>query len=462
MHDLRTIQEPAEVVAAGLESPAVRLSEIIAALSFALDLTEGQGMGHSIRACAIGMRLADVVGIDATQRSALFYAILLKDAGCSSNAARLAALFGADDRTLKHDHKLIDWSRGVPSAAYAIRHAAPGDNPWKRFTRVLAIGANAEMIGRDMIAVRCERGAAIAAKVGVPAAAAQAIRQLDEHWDGGGHPDGLRGTAISPLARIMGLAQTFEVFFSERGVDAAYAMARQRSGAWFEPALVRGLEAFEGDMAFWSSLGREDALGLADAYEPADGIVEADEARLDDIAEAFAWIIDAKSPYTYHHSEGVARIAVQVAGRLGFGAWELRELRRTALLHDIGKLAVSNAILDKPGRLTDEEMAVMRTHPRITFEILSRVARFQSLADVAAAHHERLDGTGYHRGLVGAMLSPAARVLAVADVCEALTAARPYRAAMPWDEVTAMLVKMAGTALCPVSVDALVAGGAGA
>ena len=140
-------------------------------------------------------------------------------------------------------------------------------------------------------------------------------------------------------------------------------------------------------------------------------------------------MIDAKSPFTSRHSERVAEIAVATATTLGFTDESLRDLRRAGLLHDIGKLAISNLILDKPGKLTVEEFEAVKRHPLVTEQILGRVSRFADIAGIAAAHHEKLDGSGYHRGIHGDELDPPARVLAVADIFEAMTADRPYRAA---------------------------------
>jgi putative nucleotidyltransferase with HDIG domain len=191
------------------------------------------------------------------------------------------------------------------------------------------------------------------------------------------------------------------------------------------------------------------------AFEPRDRVQTADSERLDRVAEAFALIIDAKSPYTGSHSVGVARIAVAVADVLGYGPRALRDLRRAALLHDIGKLGVSNLILDKPGKLTDEEWVQMRRHPELTVRILQRVGAFRGLAATAGAHHERLDGRGYHLGLRGEQLNRDTRILAVADVCEALTADRPYRRAMEPDQVRAIMRRDVGLAFCPEALGAL-------
>jgi len=200
----------------------------------------------------------------------------------------------------------------------------------------------------------------------------------------------------------------------------------------------------------------KDAGCSSNAQRPAPASVAADDETLGQIALAFAWVIDAKSPYTYEHSEGVSSIAEQIAARLGFAPADVIRLRHMALLHDIGKLAVPNRILDKPAALTPEEIRIVREHPRHSYQILSRVPIFDELALDASAHHERLDGRGYHLGLDRTRLSRSARVLAVADVTDALRADRPYRKGMPPDAVAQLLAKDRDTALCPDAVDAAV------
>jgi putative nucleotidyltransferase with HDIG domain len=204
-------------------------------------------------------------------------------------------------------------------------------------------------------------------------------------------------------------------------------MAVVRRGRWFDPALVDALLSMRTDTAFWQDFGRGHELARIAALEPPDCVLGGDEAYLDLVAEAFAKVIDAKSPWTYRHSTGVADVATSIGRMIGYGPEELRDLRRAALLHDLGKLAVSNLILDKPGRLTDAEMTIVRSHPGHTWQILNRVGCFRHLTEIAASHHERLDGNGYHRRIGSGALSTAARVLCTADICDALLATRPYR-----------------------------------
>ncbi len=434
----------------------VRLSEVVGALSYALDITEGQAAGHAARTAAIGMRIGAELGLVDEQRSALYYALLLKDLGCSSNSARLSTIFGADDLVLKHAYKLTEWTATRDAARYAFKYSVPGRGRLAKAWHMLMLGAREKGSARQMTQTRCERGADIARMLGLPAGASEAIRALDEHWDGHGLPYGLSGSGIPMLGRIACLAQTVDVFQHAFDVSTAYEMARARRGSWFDPVLVDCLSAFQMDAEFWHRVNSPDPLRAVRSLEPADRLVICDDARLDTVAEAFARVIDAKSPYTATHSSNVAEIALAMGRAMGMEEWELRTLRRAALLHDIGKLGVPNTILDKPGPLTAVEMEVMRQHTTTTFVILKKVARFRQFAATAAAHHERLDGNGYHLGLRGDELGRGARILAVADVTEAVSADRPYRAGMPVDEVFAIVRRLVAQGeLCPVAAEAL-------
>ena len=425
----------------------MRLSEVIAAMSASLDVTEGQPPGHAVRSAIVGMRLADGMGLGDEERSSLFYALLLKDAGCSTNASKVAALFGNDDHAVKHDRKLTDHHHPVASLRHLTRNTRPGASPLARGRQFLELVKHGSEGSRALTELRCERGADIARAVGLDEVTAAAIRGLDEHWDGRGYPSGAAGEDIPLLARILCLAQTVEVFHAAGGPRAALDVARDRRGTWFDPALVDLLLALEDDAALWRDLAAPDPRAVLGRFEPADLVVVADADRLDAIAQAFAMIVDAKSPYTARHSEGVARIADGIAARLGWDPAARRDLRRAGLLHDLGKLGVSNAILDKPGKLEPAEWQAIRRHPLLTAQLLGSVPVFRDIAMSAAAHHERLDGGGYHLGLPAEHLTPMARVLAVADVAEALSAERPYRGALPPDEVLAIMRPDAGAKL---------------
>jgi HD-GYP domain-containing protein (c-di-GMP phosphodiesterase class II) len=434
------------------EGAEIRYSEVLSALSFVLDLVEGQPQGHVLRSCLIGMAVAERLGLDEERRSALFYALLMKDAGCSSNASRVAALFGADDFGPKRALKTVDWSRLPDSVLYVARSVSPDAEIWSKARRFFAVGVAGPKAARELVGIRCERGAEISRLMGFPEETARAIRNLDEHWDGAGHPDGLRREGIPLLARICGLAQTAEVFFTAYGPRRAEEVVRSRRGRWFDPTLVDALLAEACDHGLWETLREGDLTQAVAGLEPRDRVLALTDERLDLTALAFARVIDAKSPFTYRHSEGVAEKVVAMSRRVGLPEPAVRDQMRAGLLHDIGKLGVSNRILDKPGRLTDAEFAEMKKHPALTLEALNRVSPFRSIAEVAASHHERLDGSGYHRGLTGDDLNAQARMLAVADVFDAMLQDRPYRSGMPVEQALAIIRRESGTKLCPGSV----------
>jgi HD-GYP domain-containing protein (c-di-GMP phosphodiesterase class II) len=407
---------------------------VIGALSYALDIAEGERPGHAVRSCLIGMRLAQEIELSSPERSDLFYALLLKDAGCSANANRMSGLFEADDRAAKATSKLVDWTDRRAALLWSLRTVAPGAGLRRRLEVLRGIRDEGD-VTRKFMEARCDRGAEIARMLFLTEETALAIRSLDEHWDGHGLPDGLRGEEIPLAARILCLSQTAEVFHAAGGLQAARVVAKRRRGRWFDPALVDAFLRTCRDRAFWATLEAPDVS----QWEPAEFALTGDEDRLDRIAEAFARVIDAKSPFTARHSQRVAEIAAGISSVLGFDPDERRSMRRAALLHDIGKLAISNRILDKPGRLTDEEFRAVKAHPVYTRQILARAPCFASLADLAANHHEKLDHSGYPRALGAPDLDLPMRILAVADVYEALTADRPYRGSMPVEQALSII-----------------------
>jgi putative nucleotidyltransferase with HDIG domain len=432
-----------------------RMSELVAAMTAALDLTTGQPQGHSVRSCFIGMRLAECLQLSAEDRSALYYALLLKDVGCSSNAAKMSYLFQADDRLVKRQGKLIDWTDTKEALRYTWNYAAPGKSLIEKMLCLAALARGGGESAKKIIEVRCQRGADIVRQLNLPEATAQAILSLDEHYNGKGYPRGLAGEEIPLLSRVMCLAQTVEVFFTAYGLESALDVAHGRRGEWFDPQLVGALQSLRDDSSFWQMLATGNVWKEIAAYEPREETLSADEAQIDRIAEAFAGVVDAKSPWTFQHSTRVAEIAVGVAGELGCSADAVRDIRRAALLHDLGKLGVSSLILDKPGKPTDAEFAEIRKHPDYSEQILRQVSAFAPLAEVAASHHERLDGRGYHRGKRGDEIDWATRILTVADICEAMTAKRPYRDAMPWWKVQEIMERDCGSGICPDSFAAL-------
>jgi HD-GYP domain-containing protein (c-di-GMP phosphodiesterase class II) len=433
----------------------IRLSELLGALSHALDLVEGQPPGHCVRCCWIGIHIGREIGLSESGIWELYYTLLLKDLGCSSNAARICQLYLTDDRTFKHGFKTIDGSSLAQALRFVMAHTGLKHGLTERFRALINVVQNGEKIAHEMIETRCQRGADIARMMRFSEGVALGIQGLDEHWNGGGLPAKAQRDAIPVYSRIALLAQVIDVFHTGEGAQAALREARHRAGTWFDPALVTAFERVAKLPEFWATLASDDLQTAIYALEPAQHVTVVDEDYLDDIAAAFAKVVDSKSPYTSGHSERVTLYTDMIAEQLGCSAEQRRWLKRAALLHDIGKLAVSNTILDKPGKLDAAEWEVIKSHPAHSEQILARIAAFRDLAPIAGRHHERLDGKGYPVGLKGDAITLETRIITTADIFDALTAERPYRAAMPVADALAILQDGVGTSIDPTCLNAL-------
>lgn len=422
------------------DTAGMKQSELISALSHALDMTEGQPPGHCMRCCWLGMHLADQLELDETQRWELYYTLLLKDLGCSSNAARICQLYGTDDLSFKRDFKWVNGSL-TQVVHFLLQHTGRDASVADRFRRLLHIARNGESIATELVATRCERGARIARDLGFNEAVAAGIHSLDEHWSGTGQPEKLSGDAIPLYARVALLAQVVEVFHAAAGPEAALEEARARSGQWFDPALVAALEQAASDPALWQTLASPDLPERVLSLAPVGHEIDVNDEYLDRVAAAFGQVVDAKSPYTAGHSERVALYTDLIAEQLAIEPERRRWLRRGALLHDIGKLGVSNSILDKPGKLDAQEWRRVQDHARFTEEILSRISVFGELAQIAGAHHERLDGKGYPKQLMGEQIALETRIITTADIFDAITAERPYRGSIPVPQALEMMAE---------------------
>lgn len=433
---------------------SIRLSELMGAFSHALDLTEGQPPGHCVRCCWIGMHIGRVTGLDESTLWELYFTLLLKDLGCSSNAARICELYLTDDLEFKRNYKMVGDS--LPRAlSFVLKHTGLKAGLAERFRRIFSVLRDADTLTRELISTRCHRGAEIATKLRFPREVANGILSLDEHFNGKGRPQGLAGSEIPLHSRIALLAQVIDVFHTEGGPQAALEEARLRSGSWFDPELVRAFEAVAAKPDFWIGLATDDIDARVYDLEPQVRQVVLDNDFLDDIAAAFGQVVDAKSPYTSGHSTRVAQYADAISESLGIDAVSRRWLRRGALLHDVGKLGVSNSVLDKAGSLDEVEWEAVRRHAEYTESILGRFSGFAELARISAAHHERLDGAGYPRGLKAEAIMQETRIITTADIFDAITAERPYRSAIPLDQALDMMRKTVGTALDPACFDAL-------
>jgi putative nucleotidyltransferase with HDIG domain len=441
---------------------SLRVAEVVAALSQALDLGSGSKRWHSVRTCILGMRIAAELGLPFGTQAELYYALLLKDAGCSSNASEIYHTLGSDDITAKGDVKKTDATRtNWQTIQYALAHVAPGKPFLERVRALLRLAAHQKEQTRHVTAVRCERGATMARLMGLPEGTAEGINGLDEHWNGEGNPQGTRGSNIPISSRIMLLAQTLDIFNSTSGEEEALNVIEYRSRRWFDPDVVRAARSLGMRGKLWSGVQTAAPLSLALALEPGKRMLSEGDVSLDAICRAFAQIVDAKSPFTYNHSNGVANAAVAVAKKLDLPPARVLFIRHAALLHDLGKMGVSNSILEKPAKLDESEWVSLRAHTAHTRNILQCIGGFEELAEIAASHHEKLDGTGYHRGLTAEQLPIESRILVVSDIFDALAANRPYRDSLPLEKVFSILRKDVPHALDGACVDALEQSGAG-
>ena len=425
---------------------SLKLSELMGALSYALDITEGQPEGHCVRSCWIGMHIGQKLALPTGQLWELYYTLLLKDLGCSSNASRICELYLTDDHAFKRDFKWVDGS--LPQVLrFVLRNTGPGAGLMNRLKAMSNILSNGDAIAQELIKTRCTRGADIARQLRFSEAVAQGIHSLDEHWNGQGRPDGLAGNNIALYSRIALLAQVVDIVNCSDGQAAATKEVQLRRGKWFDPDLVDAFLDVAGATQFWDTLNSPDIESRVFALEPGGHEAVLDEDYLDDIAEAFGQVVDAKSPFTAGHSARVGLYTALLGESLNIPETRRRWLKRGALLHDVGKLGVSNTILDKPGKLDEAEWAAVRLHAVFTESILGRIKIFDELARVSAAHHERLDGGGYPRGITAADIVLETRIITTADIFDAITAERPYRGAVPVDKTLAIMAETVGTAI---------------
>jgi HD-GYP domain-containing protein (c-di-GMP phosphodiesterase class II) len=412
----------------------VRLAELVAALSLGIDLGFGQPMEHVLRQCLIALRLAEQLGIDEDTRATIYYTALLINVGCHSDAHEQAKWFG-DDIALKSAKYKYD-GPSLQMMASTMRRLGSGNPPLHRLRVGLEFAVSGHREMDQMISTHAGLARSLAEQLGLPDGVREGVGGAYERWDGRGWPDGLEGDVVPIAARIAQFAEFMEVAHRMGGIEAATALASERSGKQFDPALAATL--CNEPAAILEGL---DAVGTWDAVieaEPSLAVVLAGE-RFDDALGAVANFVDLKSPYTLAHSRAVADLAAEAGAALDMPDGEVLALRRAGLVHDFGKLGVSNAIWDKRGPLGAGEWERVRMHPYFTERMLSASDALAPLGAIAVQHRERLDGSGYPRQLWGAAITRPARILAAADAYQAMCEARPHRSALSADEAAAEL-----------------------
>ncbi len=398
-----------------MPGPDLRLAEIVAALSLATDLGMGQPLQHALRTCLIATRLAEAAGLAPADRPVVYYTGLLRYLGCTADA-RLMSAFAGDEIAAREAFATVDPGSVRDQLGWMVRHAGAGE----RLPRRAAMLARGLSQGpREIYATSCEVARRLAERLGLPGDVQRALVEAFERWDGKGFPAGLSGERICAGSRVVAIARDAEVFHRIGGVDAAVEVVRARAGAAYDPALAAVFCRAAAELTATSEAVWDAAL----AAEPPPRRRLTDDG-LDATCRAIADFADIKSPWTLGHSTGVAELAEAAAWRLGLDAVLVR---RAALVHDLGRVGVPNSVWDRPGPLTADERERVRLHPYLTERVLAHAPALASLAAIAGLHHERLDGSGYHRGCGATSLPAGARVLAAADVYHALTEARPHR-----------------------------------
>jgi HD-GYP domain-containing protein (c-di-GMP phosphodiesterase class II) len=412
----------------------VRLAELVGALSLGIDLGFNQPMEHVLRQCLIALRIAERLGLDDEARGSVYYTALLINVGCHSDAHEQAKWFG-DDIALKSD-KYAHELRSVRAAVAGMRRLGAGHPALHRFRVGLEFAISGHREVDDMIAHHAAIARSLGEQLGLSDDVLDGLGSAYEQWDGKGWPGELGGEQVPLAARIAQLSEFTEVAYRVGGVPAVRELAQTRRGRQFDPRLADLLtREAETVLAELETVSTWHAV--IDAEPALSPVLSGD--RFDQALTAIANFVDLKSPYTLGHALAVADLAAAAGDELGFSASEIRLVRRSGLVHGLGRLGVSNSIWDKPGPLGPGEWERVRLHPHITERMLQQSDALAPLGRVAVQLRERLDGSGYPRGISGSAISRPARVLGAADAYQAMREPRPYRGPRPAHDAAAEL-----------------------
>jgi HD-GYP domain-containing protein (c-di-GMP phosphodiesterase class II) len=428
----------AEGVENGAMPRAVRLADLLAGLSIASDLGFGLPPETAMRACLAGTRLARACGLPEPDVRDSFFASLLLHVGCPGFSHETAILFG-NELALTRAVARINLADPADFETTLIPEATRGLPPAARRRLTERIRQADPEFGARYDTASCEIGSSVARRIGLGSSVERALYEVGEWWNGGGAPQGLREEAISIGARIAHVAADAVVLDDLGGADLAVAGLRTRAGTVLDPGLVEGFATRSTEILDRTGDPRECLL----EEEPWPG-EERDRADLPALAAVFGDVADLKFPALHGHSSGVAALAVEAARRLRLDDRTCADLEVAAHLHDLGRLAVTNAIWEKPGPLTSAEWEQVRMHPYHSERILATSSTLERLAPLVGMHHERIDGSGYHRGAASREQPVAVRVLAAADAFHAMTQDRPHRARLGDERAADELARDAG------------------
>lgn len=408
-----------------------RLAELVATLSLGTDLGLGQPMEHVIRQTLIALRMSERLGLDESERAVVYYAGLLAWVGCHTDAYEQAKWFG-DDLALKGEFFHVAKPTTTGMLLRALSSAKPGVERVRFAIDLVGAARQNELVNLRNHWLAAD---ALTERLGLSNDVRQSLKESFEHWDGTG-VFGAKGEAIQLTSRLIYFADVVAVFHRIGGVGAAIAVAQERSGTHFDPALVEMFCQQAHDFLDGIEVGSNwDAIISA---EPQLGRLVTEE-QFDKVLEAIGDFADLKSPYTIGHSRAVADLAAEAARLYGLPDEDVVTIRRAGLVQDIGRLGVSNAIWDKRAVLTLAEMERVRLHPYLSERMLAFSPVLAPLGSIAAQHHERLDGSGYPRGVSGDAIGVTVRLLAAADTYRAMIELRPYRPARSPNEAAAEL-----------------------
>ncbi len=435
-----------------MSGSGVRLTEVMVALSLATDLGFGQPPEHMLRAARISMRLAGRLGLDGDDLATLYDVSLLTYVGCPVYGNEAATLFG-DDIEFRANAFEVDMA-GLPAMAFMLRRAGAGTSVLNRARQASSIIASGGRVVAELMANHCTAAGELADRLGLGAGVRAGVEQSYARWDGKGVPTDLAGDQLALSTRISHIAQACEVFLRTAGIEGAVAMVRSRSGTHFDPEIAAAVEP-DPD-ALFEGLGDDTLEAILDA-EPAER-PPLTEPELDAVLEAVGDFCDMRCAYFAGHSRGTAELVTAAAALLQVPPSETALVRRAALVHDVGRFGVPGSVWDKAGPLGTRDRERMRMHAYYVERIFDRPEPLRRIGLLAATHHERMDGSGYHRGVGGTMLSTPARALAAADAYHAMTQPRPHRGPMTAADAARELRREAREGrLDPAATDAVLA-----
>jgi HD-GYP domain-containing protein (c-di-GMP phosphodiesterase class II) len=412
-----------------------RAVEVTIALSLATDLGTGQPIEHGLRSCSLALSAAGALGLDGPARSAVYHAALLRFLGCTSDAVDTAALAGGDDLRFNEVMAPILNAGTGESVRYFVRHLGEDLPAKQRAGRVVRALADPDGRARSLSA-HCEAGSILASRLQMGAEVCRALAHAYERWDGEGFPDGLAGADVPLPVRVVTVARDIELITRRAGWGAtAKALARRRGRA-YDPTVV---DVFLTEGQRWLADIDQDVCAQVLDAEPGP-VIELAEGDLDGALSAMADFADIKAPSLRGHSRGVATLVRAAASVAGLDHAQVTLLGRAALVHDIGRVGVPNGIWDHPGPLGASQWERVRLHPYLGERILLHCDLLAPLAESTAGHHERADGSGYHRGTSADQLPLEVRLLAAADLYHAMTEDRPHRPARSPTEAASTLM----------------------